>query len=74
MADMDMYATVLDQALSRASTSLRAYIFICNSDRRRSSSTRRARVLEIFKKAGAELIDPSCGACINAGPGASAFR
>ena len=27
--------------------------------------------IEIFTEAGAELIDPSCGACINAGPGAS---
>jgi len=27
--------------------------------------------IEIFQRAGAELIDPSCGACINAGPGAS---
>ena len=32
---------------------------------------RRKGYLEIFEKAGAELIDPSCGACINAGPGAS---
>jgi len=28
--------------------------------------------IEIFERVGAELIDPSCGACINAGPGASA--
>ena len=27
--------------------------------------------IDIFERAGAELIDPSCGACINAGPGAS---
>src|SRR4029079_7947013 len=27
--------------------------------------------IELFERAGAELIDPSCGACINAGPGAS---
>ena len=32
---------------------------------------RRKGYLEIFEKAGAELIDPSCGACINAGPGVS---
>ena len=25
--------------------------------------------LEIFARAGAELVDPSCGACIKAGPG-----
>jgi 3-isopropylmalate/(R)-2-methylmalate dehydratase large subunit len=27
--------------------------------------------LEIFEKAGAHLVDPSCGACIKAGPGVS---
>ena len=27
--------------------------------------------LEVFAKAGAELVDPSCGACIKAGPGVS---
>ena len=25
--------------------------------------------LDIFQKAGARVIEPSCGACINAGPG-----
>jgi 3-isopropylmalate/(R)-2-methylmalate dehydratase large subunit len=27
--------------------------------------------LEIFERAGARVIEPSCGACINAGPGVS---
>jgi 3-isopropylmalate/(R)-2-methylmalate dehydratase large subunit len=27
--------------------------------------------LEIFENAGAHVIEPSCGACINAGPGVS---
>ncbi len=27
--------------------------------------------LEVFEKAGAQFIEPSCGACINAGPGVS---
>jgi 3-isopropylmalate/(R)-2-methylmalate dehydratase large subunit len=27
--------------------------------------------VEVFKKAGAIIIEPSCGACINAGPGVS---
>jgi 3-isopropylmalate/(R)-2-methylmalate dehydratase large subunit len=27
--------------------------------------------LETFRKAGAQVIEPSCGACINAGPGVS---
>ena len=27
--------------------------------------------LDIFQRAGAQVIEPSCGACINAGPGVS---
>jgi 3-isopropylmalate/(R)-2-methylmalate dehydratase large subunit len=27
--------------------------------------------LDVFRKAGAQVIEPSCGACINAGPGVS---
>jgi 3-isopropylmalate/(R)-2-methylmalate dehydratase large subunit len=27
--------------------------------------------LDIFERAGAEIVEPSCGACIKAGPGAS---
>ncbi len=27
--------------------------------------------LDIFQRAGAHVIEPSCGACINAGPGVS---
>lgn len=27
--------------------------------------------IEVFSQAGAELVDPSCGACIKAGPGVS---
>ncbi len=27
--------------------------------------------LDVFEKAGAQFIEPSCGACINAGPGVS---
>ncbi|HEY3236065.1 MAG TPA: aconitase family protein, partial [Polyangiaceae bacterium] len=27
--------------------------------------------IEVFERAGAELLDPACGACIGAGPGVS---
>jgi 3-isopropylmalate/(R)-2-methylmalate dehydratase large subunit len=27
--------------------------------------------LEVFRRAGAQIVPPSCGACINAGPGVS---
>jgi len=33
-----------------------------------------AQGYEVFEDAGVELINPSCGACINAGPGNSATR
>ena len=72
MADMDMYAEVLQNALAQGSASRPAFISIFSLARRRSSSMRASRgYIEIFERAGAELIDPSCGACINAGPGAS---
>lgn len=31
----------------------------------------RAGMLEVFERVGAELIEPGCGACVNAGPGVS---
>ncbi|WP_459573951.1 3-isopropylmalate dehydratase large subunit, partial [Cupriavidus sp. 8B] len=31
----------------------------------------REGMLEVFKRAGVELIEPGCGACVNAGPGVS---
>jgi len=33
--------------------------------------THNRRMLDVFHAAGAELVDPSCGACIKAGPGVS---
>jgi 3-isopropylmalate/(R)-2-methylmalate dehydratase large subunit len=30
--------------------------------------------VEIFQKAGVRIVEPSCGACINAGPGASSSK
>jgi len=33
-----------------------------------------AGYVETFERAGVELINPSCGACINAGPGNSASK
>jgi 3-isopropylmalate/(R)-2-methylmalate dehydratase large subunit len=31
----------------------------------------REGMLEVFERAGVELIEPGCGACVNAGPGVS---
>jgi 3-isopropylmalate/(R)-2-methylmalate dehydratase large subunit len=71
MADMDMYAAVLSRAVEqgrRVAPGVRLYLQFGSQIKEYA----RARgYMEIFERAGAELIDPSCGACINAGPGAS---
>jgi 3-isopropylmalate/(R)-2-methylmalate dehydratase large subunit len=70
--DMDMYARVLEDALRhgrRVAESVQFYIQF-GSQETRDYCVRRG-YLEIFRKAGARVIEPSCGACINAGPGVS---
>jgi 3-isopropylmalate/(R)-2-methylmalate dehydratase large subunit len=70
--DMDMYALVLADALKqgkRVADSTRFYIQF-GSQETRDYSIRRG-YLDVFRKAGALVIEPSCGACINAGPGVS---
>jgi 3-isopropylmalate/(R)-2-methylmalate dehydratase large subunit len=72
MADMDMYAKVLESALAhgkRVAEGVRLYIQF--GSQKIKQYARQRGYIEIFERAGAELIDPSCGACINAGPGAS---
>ena len=72
MADMDMYATVLRNALSRGKrVAPGVHLYLQFGSQKIKQYARSRGYLEIFEKAGAELIDPSCGACINAGPGAS---
>ena len=68
--DMDMYALVLADALKhgkRVADSVKFYIQFGSQETR--DYCIRKGYLEIFRKAGAEVIEPSCGACINAGPG-----
>ena len=70
--DMDMYALVLADALKqgkRVADSTKFYIQF-GSQETRDYSIRRG-YLDVFRKAGAQVIEPSCGACINAGPGVS---
>ena len=72
MADMDMYATVLKNALSRGKrVAPGVHLYLQFGSQRIKQYAREKGYIEIFTEAGAELIDPSCGACINAGPGAS---
>lgn len=68
--DMDMYARVLAEAVRqgrRVPDGVRFYIQFGSQATR--EYCRRRGYLEIFARAGATVIEPSCGACINAGPG-----
>ena len=72
MADMDMYATVLQHALAQGKhVAPGVHLYLQFGSQKIKQYARRKGYIEIFEKAGAEMIDPSCGACINAGPGAS---
>lgn len=72
MADMDMYATILKSALSQGKrVAPGVHLYLQFGSQRIKQYAREKGYIEIFTDAGAELIDPSCGACINAGPGAS---
>jgi 3-isopropylmalate/(R)-2-methylmalate dehydratase large subunit len=70
--DMDMYAAVLADALKqgkRVADSVKFYIQFGSQETREYCL--REGYLDVFQKAGAIVIEPSCGACINAGPGVS---
>ena len=70
--DMDLYARVLKQALQQGkgvADSCKFYIQF-GSQQTREYCVRQG-YLDIFRQAGAQVIEPSCGACINAGPGVS---
>jgi 3-isopropylmalate/(R)-2-methylmalate dehydratase large subunit len=72
MADMDMYAEVLQNALAQGKRVAEGvHLYIQFGSQKIKQYARERGYIEIFERAGAELIDPSCGACINAGPGAS---
>jgi 3-isopropylmalate/(R)-2-methylmalate dehydratase large subunit len=72
MADMDMYAAVLANALANGQRVAEGvHLYIQFGSQKIKQYARQRGYIEIFQHAGAELIDPSCGACINAGPGAS---
>ena len=73
--DMDMYARVLREAADageRVHPDVRFYIQFGSQDVKRYAEER--GYTEVFRAVGAEIIEPSCGACINAGPGVSYDR
>src|SRR5437870_102822 len=70
--DMDMYARVLEEAAERGERVapwVRCYIQCGSQDVKRYCESQ--GYLELFRKVGATFLEPSCGACINAGPGVS---
>ena len=70
--DMDMYAAVLADALRqgrRVAQNVQFWIQFGSQETR--EYCKRRGYIEVFEKAGARVIEPSCGACINAGPGVS---
>jgi 3-isopropylmalate/(R)-2-methylmalate dehydratase large subunit len=70
--DMDMYASVLAAALARGervAPGVHLYLQFGSQDVRRYAEE--MGYLDVFERVGAELVDPSCGACIKAGPGSS---
>jgi 3-isopropylmalate/(R)-2-methylmalate dehydratase large subunit len=72
MADMDMYAAVLRRAVEQGRrVAPGVHLYLQFGSQKIKEYARSRGYIEIFERAGAELIDPSCGACINAGPGAS---
>ena len=66
---MDMYAQVLADALKQGkhvADCCKFYIQFGSQETREYCISR--GYLDVFKQAGAIVIEPSCGACINAGP------
>jgi len=70
--DMDMYARVLKEAVDRGqrvAPGVKFFIQSGSQDVKRYCEEQ--GYLEIFRQVGATFLEPSCGACINAGPGVS---
>jgi 3-isopropylmalate/(R)-2-methylmalate dehydratase large subunit len=70
--DMDLYARVFRDAVRRGRKvhpDVRCYIQFGSQETKHYAESR--GYLDVFRQAGVQLIEPSCGACINAGPGVS---
>jgi 3-isopropylmalate/(R)-2-methylmalate dehydratase large subunit len=74
-SDMDMYARVFKEALERGDhvhPDVKCYIQCGSQEVKRYCE--QMGYLDVFASVGAVFIEPSCGACINAGPGVSYDR
>ncbi|MFM7296900.1 MAG: aconitase family protein, partial [Planctomycetota bacterium] len=70
--DMDMYATVVREALAagrRVAPGVKMFLQFGSEDVR--DYARAKGYMELFASAGVEVINPGCGACIGCGPGVS---
>jgi 3-isopropylmalate/(R)-2-methylmalate dehydratase large subunit len=73
--DLDMYVRVFREALTRGQRvhkDVQCFIQFGSVEVRRYCEER--GYIEILKEVGAQIIEPSCGACINAGPGVSTLK
>ena len=71
-ADMDMYAGVVRRALDKGrSIPDSVHLYIQFGSQKIHDYAEHMGYVQLFEGAGVNLIDPSCGACIKAGPGVS---
>ncbi|MEW6734406.1 MAG: aconitase family protein [Acidobacteriota bacterium] len=73
--DMDMYAQVFKEALAsgrRVHNEVHCYIQFGSQEVR--DYCLKMGYIDVFQRVGAQIIEPSCGACINAGPGVSTLK
>jgi len=73
--DLDMYVRVFREALARGQRvhpDVQCFIQFGSVEVRKHCEER--GYLEILRDVGAHIIEPSCGACINAGPGVTTLK
>jgi len=73
--DLDMYVRVFREALARGQRvhpDVQCFIQFGSVEVRKHCEER--GYLEVLREVGAQIIEPSCGACINAGPGVSTLK
>jgi 3-isopropylmalate/(R)-2-methylmalate dehydratase large subunit len=71
-SDMDLYASVIREALGqglKVHPNVQFFLQFGSQSVRRYAEER--GYIELFERIGASLLEPSCGACIRAGPGTS---
>ncbi|MEK6287205.1 MAG: aconitase family protein [Acidobacteriota bacterium] len=73
--DLDMYVRVFREALARGQRvhpDVQCFIQFGSVEVRQHCEER--GYIDVLREAGANMIEPSCGACINAGPGVTTLK